>query len=200
MSLQAWRTLRAWAVCGAALVLAGSHLSAQKEFSSASNKKLGQAAVQFKDKTTHVVAAYYYSQRNHDSRWIVIQSALSTTKETIVHRNEIVLRTPEGRDIPLATQTRVGEDVTKVEQLLQNARVQSHNVTAYFPQQDRFEDMQMFRLPFGPVVHDEFIVDRYRVAVGSLFFESPTGAWEKGTYTLVVKHKNGTAELPIILE
>ena len=200
MSLQAKKTLRTWAVCCAALVLAGSHLSAQKEFSSATNKKLGQAAVQFKDKAAHVVAAYYYSQRNHDSRWIVIQSALSTTKESIIHREDIVLRTPQGRDIPLATQTRVGEEVVKVEQLLQNANVQSHNVTAYFPQQDRFEDMQMFRLPFGPVVHNEFIVDRDRVAVGSLFFESPTGAWEKGTYTLVVKHKNGTAELPIILE
>jgi hypothetical protein len=200
MSLQPWRTLRTLAVCCAAFVLAGSHLSAQKEFSSATNRKLGQAAVQFKDKMTHVVAAYYYSQRNHDSRWIVIQSAVSTTREAIIHREDIVLRTPQGRDIPLATQTRVGEEVTKVEQLLQNAKVQSHNVTAYFPQQDRFEDMQLFRLPFGPVVHNEFIVDRDRVAVGSLFFESPTGAWEKGTYTLVVKHKNGTAELPIILE
>ena len=200
MSLQASRTPGAWALCCAALVLAGSHLSAQKEFSSATTKRLGQAAVQFKDKTIHVVAAYYYSQRNHDSRWIVVQSALSTARETIIHRNEIALRTPQGREIPLATQTRLGEDVKKVEQLLQNANVQSHNVASYFPQQDRVEDMQMFRLPFGPVVHDEFIVDRDRVAVGPLFFEAPTGAWEEGTYTLVVKHKNGIAELPIILE
>ena len=66
--------------------------------------------------------------------------------------------------------------------------------------QDRVEDMQMFRLPFGPVVHNEFIVDRDRIAVGPLFFESPTGAWEKGTYALVVRHKDGTAELPITLE
>jgi len=188
-----------WALCCAALALAGAHLAAQREFSSA-NRKLGQAAVQFKDKGTHVVAAYYYSQRNHDSRWLYIQAALSTTKETIIHRNEIVLRTPQGREIPLATQTRIGEDVKRVEQLLQNAGVQSHNVASYFPQQDRVEDMQMFRLPFGPVVHNEFIVDRDRIAVGPLFFESPTGAWEKGTYALVVRHKNGTAELPINLE
>ena len=198
MSRQTWKTIRVWALCCAAFALAGSHLAAQQEFHSI--KKLGQAAIQFKDKSTHVVAAYYYSQRNHDSRWLYIQAALSTTKETIVHRNEIVLRTPQGREIPLATQTRVGEDVKKVEQLLQNASVQSHNVASYFPQQDRVEDMQMFRLPFGPVVHDEFIVDRDRIAVGPLFFEAPTGAWEKGTYALVVRHKNGTAELPISLE
>ena len=198
MSGQKLRTVRVWALSCAALALAGSHLAAQQEFHSI--KKLGQAAVQFKDKATHVVAAYYYSQRNHDSRWLYIQAALSTTKETIIHRNEIFLRTSQGREIPLATQTRIGEDVKRVEQLLQNASVQSHNVASYFPQQARVEDMQMFRLPFGPVVHDEFIVDRDRIAVGPLFFESPTGAWEKGTYALVVRHKNGTAELPINLE
>lgn len=198
MSGQKLGTVRVWALCCAVLALAGAHLAAQQEFRSI--KKLGQAAVQFKDKDTQVVAAYYYSQRNHDSRWLYIQAALSTTKETIIHRNEIVLRTPQGREIPLATQTRIGEDVKRVEQLLQNASVQSHNVASYFPQQDRVEDMQMFRLPFGPVVHNEFIVDRDRIAVGPLFFESPTGAWEKGTYALVVRHKNGTAELPINLE
>ena len=199
MSGQTGRTVRAWVLFGAALALAGTHTAAQQEFSSA-NKKLGQAAVQYRDKASHIVAAYYYSQRNHDSRWLYIQAALSTTKETIIHRNEIVLRTPQGREVPLATQTRLGEDVTRVEQLLQNASVQSHNVASYFPQQDRVEDMQMFRLPFGPVVHNEFIVDRDRVATGPFFFESPTGAWEKGTYALVVRHKTGTAELPIHLE
>lgn len=200
MSLQAWRTLRVSALCCAALVLAGSHLAAQKKEFSSANKRLGQAAVEFRDKSIHVVAAYYYSQRNHDSRWILIQSGLSTTQETIIHRHDIALRTPQGREIPLATQTRVGEDVKRIEQLLQNASVQSHNVAFYFRQQDRVDDMKMFRLPFGPVVHNEFIVDRDHVAVGPLFFESPTGAWEKGTYALLVKHKNGTAELPINLE
>ena len=198
MSGQKLRTLRVWALCCAALALAGAQLAAQQKFPS--TKKLGRAAVEFKDKAIHVVGAYYYSQRNHDSRWIIVQSALSTSKETIIHRNEIALRTPQGQELPLASQTRIGEEVKKIEQLLQNAGVQSHNVTSYFAQQDRFEDMQMYRLPFGPVVHDEFIVDRDRVAVGPLFFESPTGAWEKGTYVLVVRHTNGTAEMPISLE
>ena len=60
--------------------------------------------------------------------------------------------------------------------------------------------MRLFRLPFGPVVHDEFIVDRDRVAVGPLFFEAPTGAWERGTYALIVRHEKGMAQLPINLE
>ena len=189
--------LSAWVFCAALTVAAP--VAAQKEFSSA-NRKIGNAAVEYRDKTIHVVAAYYHSQRNHDSRWLLIESALSTTDNSIIKREDIVLRTPQGREIPLATQTRVGEDVKRVEQLLQNAKVQTHPVASYFNERDRIEDMKMFRLPFGPVVHNEFVADRNHVAVGPLFFESPTGAWEKGTYALVVRHPKGVAELPINLE
>ena len=194
--------LSAWVLCAALAVaapVAAQKDTAQKEFSSA-NRKIGNAAVEYRDKTIHVVAAYYHSQRNHDSRWLLIESALSTTDNSIIKREDIVLRTPQGREIPLATQTRVGEDVKRVEQLLQNAKVQTHPVASYFNERDRIEDMKMFRLPFGPVVHNEFVADRNHVAVGPLFFESPTGAWEKGTYALVVRHPKGVAELPITLE
>ena len=193
--------LSAWVLCAALAVapVAAQKDTAQKEFSSA-NRKIGNAAVEYRDKTIHVVAAYYHSQRNHDSRWLLIESALSTTDNSIIKREDIVLRTPQGREIPLATQTRVGEDVKRVEQLLQNAKVQTHPVASYFNERDRIEDMKMFRLPFGPVVHNEFVADRNHVAVGPLFFESPTGAWEKGPYALVVRHPKGVAELPITLE
>lgn len=182
---------------GLAIAAAGA-VSAQ-EFSSA-NREVGRAAIQYRDPDIHVVAAYYYSQQNHDSRWIMIETAISTNELTTIHRNDISLRTPQGRVIPLATQRRVGEDVKRIEQLLQNARVVTHNVVSYFPQRDYAESMRLFTLPFGPVVHDDFVVDKHRVAVGRLFFESPTGAWEEGTYALIVRHENGTAELPIRLE
>jgi hypothetical protein len=185
-------------VCSAALAVA-TPVTAQKEFSSA-NRKIGNAAVEYRDKTIHVVAAYYHSQRNHESRWLLIEAALSTTEDSVIKREHIALRTPQGREIPLATQRRIGEDVKRVEQLLQNAKVQTHPVASYFNQRDFIEDMKLFRLPFGPVVHDEFIADRNHVAVGPLFFESPTGAWEKGTYALIVRHPKGVAELPIQLE
>ena len=108
--------LSAWVFCAALAVAAP--VAAQKEFSSA-NRKIGNAAVEYRDKTIHIVAAYYHSQRNHDSRWLLIESALSTTDNSIIKREHIALRTPQGREIPLATQSRIGEDVKRVEQLLQ---------------------------------------------------------------------------------
>ena len=198
MTQQPWRNTIAWAFCAA--ILAASGIAAQPQIAS-DTKQLGQAAVQYRDKAIHVVAAYYYSQRNHDSRWLLIQAGVSTTSgESIIRRDGIALRTPQGQVIPLATQRRVAEDTKQVEQLLQNASVQTHNVASYFTQPVKFEDMQLFRLAFGPVVHDDFIVDRDRAAIGPLFFESPTGSWERGTYTLVVRHAKGSAELPIQLE
>lgn len=193
-----WQGLR-WALFGATVIMAAGSAFAQEEFSSA-NRQRGRAAVEFRDSNTHVVAAYYYSQRNHDSRWLLIEAGVSATDSVTISRSDVMLRTPQGREIPLATQRRIGEDVNRIEQLLQNAGVLSHNVASYFTQRDRTERMRLFTLPFGGVVHDSFVVDRHHVAVGPLFFESPTGAWERGTYALVVRHEKGTAELPIHLE
>ena len=199
MSQHRRRTVLAWTVCAAALTFAVPRVIAQQEFSSA-NKKRGSAAVEYRDDAIQVVAAYYYSQRNHDSRWLMIETALSTKEEATIPRAAFVLRTPQGREIALASQRRLGEDVNRVEQLLQNSKAVRHDVSSYFTQRDRIEQMKFFTLPFGPVVHDTFIVDRDRVAVGPLFFESPTGAWERGTYALIVRHPKGSAELPIQLE
>jgi hypothetical protein len=181
-----------------ALALAAT-LNARQEFSSANHER-GRAAVEYQDKDLHMVAAYYHSQRHHDSRWIVIDTALSTNDRSTLPRDAFALRTPGGRAIPLATQTRIGENTVEVENLLRHAGVQGHDILSYFPQRDRTYAMRFFTFPFGGVVHDDFTVDRHEVAAGPLFFESPTGAWEEGTYALVVRHPDGVAELPIRLE
>ena len=193
------RTLRlpAWILFCSTLALAAPTAIAQQD---SPVKKRGKAAVEYRDKDIHVVAAYYYSQRNHDIPWLYFESGLTTRDETVIHRDEIILRTPQGQDIALASQKRVGDETKDIQRLLNNAKPVTHDIGSYFKQQGRFEDMQLFRLPFGRIIHDEFIVDRERVAVGPLFFESPTGTWASGTYTLVVRHEKGTAELPVELE
>ena len=172
---------------------------AQQDFSSA-NRERGRAAVEYRDNDIHILAAYYYSQRNHESRWITMDVALSTEKRTVFRRDAIALRTPGGREIPLASQERVGEDTTNVENLLRNARVEGHDVLSYFPQRQYTYPMRLFTFPFKGIVLSEFVVDHNEVASGPLFFESPTGAWEDGTYALIIRHQNGAAELPIRLE
>ena len=48
---------------------------------------------------------------------------------------------------------------------------------------------------------DIFDVDQHRAALGDLYFASPTGAWEDGTYSLVVQGADAArAILPIDLD
>jgi hypothetical protein len=186
-------------LCAAALALTLQSVFAQQEFSP-HNRQRGRAVVEYRDNDIHIVAAYAHSQRSHDSRWLMVETAVSTSQPATIARDAIALRTPAGREIPLASQQRVGEDVVRIRKLLQNASTVNHDVVSYFVQRDRVEAMQLFTLPFGDVVHDSFVVDQHRVAAGRLFFESPTGLWEDGTYALVVRHGNATVEMPIVLQ
>jgi len=79
----------------AGLLLVCTSARAQQDFSPA-NRERGRAAVEYRDKAAHIVAAYYYSQRHHDSRWIVIDSALSMEERSVLHREAFALRTPGG--------------------------------------------------------------------------------------------------------
>ena len=44
------------------------------------------------------------------------------------------------------------------------------------------------------------VVDQWRIGLGALFFVSPMGLWDPGTYGLVVRHEDIRATLPIRLE
>lgn len=194
---QRWRLLVSLLSCGAVLVVTAPRAWSQ---AAPGSTQLGKAVVELRDAAIQMVAAYSYSQRNHDSRWLMFEVGLSTVKDSTIQRAAIVLRSPQGREIPLATQRQVNEDIKGVEALLQSSSAERHDVPSYFTQRDRIEDMRLFTLPFGQAVHDSFVVDRDRVAVGPFLFESPSGTWESGTYALILRHAEGTAELPIRLE
>ena len=183
---------------GVLVVAATAMSSAQGEFPF--TRERGRAAVEYRNNEIQIVAAYYYSQQNHDSRWLMIEAAVSASQLTTIPRTAFSIRTPEGREILLASQQRFGQDVERVRLLLQNAEVTTHPVTSYFTERYWTDRMRFFRLPFDGVVHDDFVVDDHRVVAGPLFFESPTGAWEDGTYSLILRHERGQAELPIVLD
>jgi hypothetical protein len=190
----AWSWVTALLALGALVVTVG----AQAEFPF--TKSLGRSSAEFRDGKVHIVAAYDYSQRHHDSRWLLIQVAASSERPTAIQRDWIALRTADDSEFALATQRRVGEETVPIKQLLQNAATSRHDVVSYFTQRDRPENIQLFTLPFGTVVHDSFVVDNDHVTTGDLFFEAPRGRWESGTYSLVVRHEDGKAALPIKLE
>lgn len=163
-------------------------------------KSQGRAAVEYQDDAIHLVAAYYYSQRKHDSRWLLIEAAVSTEERMSMSRTAFRLLTPDGVEIELAEQAQFARDSDRTTQLLQNARTTRHPVVSYIRQRNFTAPLRLFRTPFERVVQDEFVVDKNRVVHGDLFFTAPTGLWEDGTYSLIVEQNGVRAAVPIVLE
>jgi hypothetical protein len=186
------------AIVLAAAFVAPMHALLQPEFYP-HTKRLGRALAAYEDAHIHIVVAYYYSQRNHDSRWILLQAGVSTRRPTTVWRDDIELVMPSGRPIPLAAQRRWSQDAVRAGQLLQAVTVTRRDLGSYFRQSGRVR-MRFFTFPVSETVQDEFVVDGLRFAYGDLLFESPTGRWQPGTYTLMIRHQNGRVALPIELE
>ncbi len=120
-----------------------------------------------------------------------------------VLQQDIVLFTPDLRPVPVASHQAVSQDVQRTRLLLQNAALTRHldrRLDAFFPGR-RTEHFHWFALTaFEGTVTNYFEVDRHRAAWGDLLFASPTGAWEAGTYELVVQGENEMrAVLPIDL-
>ncbi len=163
----------------------------------------GRAAVEYDDGAWEMVAAYYYSQRHHDSPWLLIELAVTSDDFMQVRQQDIALFTPEG-PVPVASHQAVSQDLQRTRPLLQNAALTRHldtRMSTFFPGL-RKEHFHWFALTaFEGTVTNYFDTDQYRVAWGDLFFASPTGAWEAGTYSLVVQGKNeARAVLPIDLD
>lgn len=163
-------------------------------------KDLGRAVRQYKDDILHAVVAYNFSQQRHDSRWILIELAVTSNRRMTIHRNGIFLHTPDARVIELASQRRFREDTQRVTTLLQNAAGARHAVESYSNLRNDAQKIILFARPFEGVVNDDFVVGNDRLMVGDLFFENPRGLWDKGTYTLTIQGDRVKAELPVVLE
>ena len=72
-------------VLGALALAAGTGASAQsarpRELSHV--KQLGAALAEYNNGSMHAVAAYYYSQRNHDSRWLLIEIGIMQERAAV---------------------------------------------------------------------------------------------------------------------
>ena len=187
-------------VISAGLVLGSAAAAiAQEDGYFPNTKRQGRAAVEYRDAEIHVVAAYTYSQQNHDSRWLLIETAISTTQNMTIDRQDIRLVAPDGRSVMLSSQDRFAADAARLQVLLQNASVTRHNVLSYFNQRRAAERMRLFALNSGSVLTN-FVTDENHVAAGDLFFESPTGSWDAGVYSLIIEKDGVRAVLPIELQ
>jgi hypothetical protein len=82
---------------------------------------------------------------------------------------------------------------------VQNAKVLRHSLESYFTQR-QIERLRFYSFPGVGIAFDEAIMDNDRVTTGELFFKSPEGSWQDGTYRLVLDHERAKAAVPIALQ
>lgn len=192
-------TLRAVALVTALAALSVA-TSAQQTREFPFVKELGAALAQFDDGVVHAVAAYYHSQRNHDTPWLLVELGINSQKSVRVHRESIELETPQGAVVKLASYREWNDDVEPAARLLQAAITTRHQVRTYFREFATFTPLRYFRAPHasGTIVdfHD---LSLDQVFLGDLYFKSPTGAWARGRHVLVIHNAASTVRVPIEL-
>lgn len=182
------------------LIVSGGSLSGQsravpKEFDHV--RTLGRALSEYRDQRIQVVAAYYYSQVNHDNPWLLIEIGAMGEDSLEIERGDIELVTPGGRVVPLASQVRWRSDVRRNRLLLQQTEPLRHPVNTYFMPATGQHRFAFFTLT--GTVQNVAIIRPKELLLSDLLFESPTRLWDDGTHALVVRHEGGEAVLPIEL-
>lgn len=157
-------------------------------------------AVEYKSDRLQIIAAHYYFRGAHDPRWLLIDLGLDVLSggPVAVARSDFSILRPDGVRIELASQ----REYRRARAELLPLHVQLHART-------RFTSSHFV---VGCVSHHfRFFVDsgiRRSVAYahrtgacvrGDLYFASPTGVWERGTYTLMIGGDTDV-RLPIEIE
>ncbi len=154
-------------------------------------------------------ASYRYSQRNHDSPWLVVtlRIARSERGNREIRREDIVLLRPDGIEVPPATQRERRRDLEGMRRLLNDRANWPETLRFDFPGertrggyyflqralllQDRalgFEDRLARPFEDRDALGFEDLGAARNAGSGSndVFFVSPDGSWEAGVHALDV--------------
>lgn len=175
-------------------VLASAGLSAQGRIT-----PRGRAITEYRGDDVLAVVSYEYSQKQHDTAWLLIEFAVQAKQRIAIDRKELTLIGPGEQTFPLATQAEFLADHEVINLLLQNAAVWRRPFDPYFSSRPTKNTIRFVGRP-GALVNDSVVTNLDEVATGDLFFKSPNGKWEAGTYRLVLNHEKAKADLPITLE
>ncbi len=163
-------------------------------------REMGGALAEFDDGVVHAVAAYYHSQRQHDTPWLLVELGINSQKTVRVHRESIEIETPSGRVVPLASHRQWTADLERGSQLFQAAAPTRHQVRTYFREFATFTALRFVQPPRGTSTIVDFAdLTADQVFLGDLVFKAPTGAWARGRHVLAIHNAASTARLPIEL-
>ena len=158
--------------------------------------------VEYESDRLHIVAAHHYSWGDHDAKWLLIDIGVQVRSGrplTVARRDFSIVR-PDGVQVPLTSQ----RDYRRARAELLPLQLQLHTlavdpVRGYFPGGHCPDHSFRFFVDSGVRQSVVYAHRTGRCVRGDLYFASPTGAWDRGTYTLVISGDTDV-RLPIEIE
>jgi hypothetical protein len=161
-------------------------------------KRLGKTVVSYQDATVKAVLSWRYANQTFEKEpWILLELAfVAEAKPVNLNREDVSLLTPDGERLPLPSQKKFVEGVKDPRWVVQKATVARDPLADYFPHARLEQRIAFFAIPGEQLVLDEVGAGPTYLMRGDLFFGAPTGTWKPGRYTLVLKNKTMSVELP----
>lgn len=144
-------------------------------------ERLGETVLRYAGPEVEAVVSYRFAAQSPGEDWLFLDVAITAVREPVeIDRTRISLRTPAGDEVALATQEEFRAAHGELAPMIARAEVVGEPL-GYFS--GRVEKrLELFALPFEPLVFDSFWVNNREVYVGRLYFAVPggvqTGRWE----------------------
>jgi hypothetical protein len=161
----------------------------------------GRDIVEYTSDRLQVVAVHYYFPEGHDPSWLLLDVAIDVRSgdPIKVARRDFSIEGPDGLHVPLSTLPAFRRAHRALRPMMLQLHTRMRPIAGYFPIPCADHSFRFF-VPTGEIRQTEVHASWQGSCVrGDLFFEAPGGAWDGGTYTLVIDGDTGV-RLPIEIE
>jgi hypothetical protein len=163
-------------------------------------ERLGEYLLRQNGTEADVVLGYKYAAQSLGSEWLILELAITSPsgKSAKFERENIWVRTPDGVQIPAATQKAFGEAYGAMRNRISQANV-ARDPMDYFPPNRQACSLDLYVAPGEGVAYDQVTVNDRRACQGKLFFYVPGGV-QPGRYQLGIDLEEEEIRIPFTLE
>jgi len=163
-------------------------------------ERLGEFILREKGTEAELVLGYKFASMSLGSEWMILEIAVSSPagQSARIERENVSLKTPDGVQIPVATQAEFGKAYSGLRSVITRANV-VRDPLDYFPPSREDCAVQFFVAPGEGVAFDQVTVNDRRVCQGRLFFNIPGGI-QPGRWVLSIDLEESDIRIPFVLK
>jgi hypothetical protein len=191
---------RRWLTAAILLFIVGGCATGQSTVDEGT-RRLGRYSVAYEGPELEAVVRTWQAQRDIAEKWLILVVHLRGAHSsgiTEIHRKDISVRTPDGRHLPVITQTEFREVYVEVHSRVRRAMSSSAPLSTY-RRDIRPCDRWFLVEPMDGFAQDEIAINTFEECWGPLVFSVPGGV-QPGRWRLVIELEESRADIPFELE